>query len=69
VLGRKVVTDNWISKQANDEGWILWAMDWRGFSIFDIPEIGRMVMSDLTSGAMTLEAAITQVSSPACDYF
>ncbi len=62
VLGRKFATDNWISKQANDEGWILWAMDWRGFTTVDIPEVGRMVMSDIIDGAKSLEGTITQVS-------
>lgn len=49
----------WLREEANKMGYILWAMDWRGFSRYDIPLVARMLMHDSKLIA-SVEAAVIQ---------
>lgn len=42
-------------------GWLLWAMDWRGFSRFDLPLIARVVLNN-AGDVQAVEAAVIQAS-------
>lgn len=57
---RSNANDRWVRRQAYSQGWILWSMDWRGFSRFDLPEIARMLLYDLNA-VNTIESAVVQV--------
>lgn len=61
LLDRQFTTSDFFSKEANRQGWVLWGMDYRGFTSFDFPEMSRLVFSDIMDAAITIKGAATQV--------
>eukprot|EP00581_Thalassiosira_minuscula_P010918 CAMPEP_0183711454 /NCGR_PEP_ID=MMETSP0737-20130205/6956_1 /TAXON_ID=385413 /ORGANISM="Thalassiosira miniscula, Strain CCMP1093" /LENGTH=892 /DNA_ID=CAMNT_0025939965 /DNA_START=139 /DNA_END=2817 /DNA_ORIENTATION=+ len=43
---RGEVTDGFLSRMANDNGYILMAMDWRGMSVFDLPVVIKTLIGN-----------------------
>lgn len=58
---RNAVKFGFLRQDANARGWILWAMDWRGFSGPDIPLLARLMLYDAGSRTVNdIEASIVQ---------
>lgn len=50
-----------LREEANEKGWILWAMDWRGFSNVDTLVAARMLIYDSSNTIDGLTDAVVQV--------
>jgi hypothetical protein len=51
----------WVRRQANEMGWILWSMDWRGLTRHDLPQFARLLMYDMGKVSWFLQSVLTQV--------
>lgn len=61
IFGSKSELDStWLMREAHANGWILWAMDWRGFSFADLPLAAKLLLYDSDSSSTTLQAAVVQ---------
>lgn len=49
-----------LTEQAVVKNWIIWSMDWRGFTNFDLPAISRVLMYDIDESTHDLESSIVQ---------
>ena len=49
-----------ITEQANQHGWIMWSMDWRGLSRHDLPQFLRMLLHDMSETGNSTLSAMTQ---------
>ena len=58
-IAREVATYEYVRSIASQQGWILWSMDWRGFTIYDAPNLLRMCMYRSDS-IDTIKAAVIQ---------
>ena len=61
LLARSSTGSDWLTREAQKNGWILWGMDWRGFSFADIPLVARLLLHDSDITIKMLESAILQV--------
>ncbi len=62
LLARGDISFGWLAKEANDNAWIVYALDWRGFAATDLPVAARMLLHDAENTIKDLEASVIQVS-------
>lgn len=61
LVARNALKFGFLRQDANEQGWILWAMDWRGFAGPDIPLLARLMLYDAGSRSVDdIEASIVQ---------
>ena len=52
-----------ITEQANQHGWILWSMDWRGLTRHDVPQFLRLLLHDMSETSNSTISAMSQSMS------
>ena len=52
-----------ITEVANQNGWILWSMDWRGLTRHDLPQFLRLLFRDMSETGNSTLSAMTQAMS------
>lgn len=60
---------DYITEQANQHGWVLWSMDWRGLTRYDLPQFLRLLLHDMSeTGNSTLSAMAQGMSDKLAGY-
>jgi hypothetical protein len=49
-----------LTEQANQNGWVMWSMDWRGMTRHDLPQFMRMLLHDMSETSNSTLSAMAQ---------
>ena len=55
--------DKYLVSQAHDNGWILYSLDWGGFSLYDLPTAARLLLYDAQDTLEQIYASVAQVAT------